>query len=43
VAAREAVATAATATTSMRTDSSAIDVPPLDPALRDYFDAGQPR
>lgn len=43
VAAREAVATAATATTSMRTDSAALDVPPLDPALRRYFDAGQPR
>lgn len=43
VAAREAVATAATATTSLRTDSSALDVPPLDPELLAYFDAGQPR
>src|SRR5690606_6660557 len=43
VAAREAVATAATATVSMRSDSSALAVPPLDPELRDYFDAGQPR
>lgn len=43
VAAREAVATAATATTSLRTDSSALDVPPLDPELRRYFDAAQPR
>ncbi|GAB2987175.1 Gfo/Idh/MocA family protein [Actinotalea caeni] len=43
VAAREAVATAATATASMRSDSSALAVPPLDPELRDYFDAGQPR
>jgi len=41
VAAREAVATGAVATTSMRTGSGALDVPELDPVLRAYFDSGQ--
>ena len=38
VAAREAVAAAATATRSLRTTSSALDVPPLAPELVRYFD-----
>ena len=41
VAAREAVAAGATATASLRSDSSARDVPPLDDRLREYFDRGQ--
>ena len=41
VAAREAVATGAVATTSMRSGSGALDVPELDPRLRAYFDGGQ--
>lgn len=41
VAAREAVAAGATATDSMRSDSSAREVPPLDPVLRRYFENGQ--
>ncbi|WP_147915371.1 Gfo/Idh/MocA family protein [Ruania zhangjianzhongii] len=43
VAAREAVATGAVATTSMRSGSGALDVPELDPRLRAYFDGGQVR
>ena len=43
VAAREAVATGAVATTSMRTGSGALDVPELDPRVRAYFDGGQVR
>lgn len=41
VAAREAVAAAVTATTSLRGDGSALTVPTLDPDLVGYFDAGQ--
>ncbi|WP_163541815.1 Gfo/Idh/MocA family protein [Occultella kanbiaonis] len=43
VAAREAVAAGATAAESMRADGGALPVPPLDPALRAYFEAGQRR
>lgn len=42
VAAREAVAAAALATESMRSDGSVRTIPPLDDELRRYFDAGQP-
>ena len=41
VAAREAVAAGILATESLRGDGSAIDVPPLDPELVDYFERGQ--
>jgi len=41
VAAREAVAAGATATDSMRCDSSAREVPRLAPALHHYFESGQ--
>ncbi len=41
VAAREAVAAAALAAVSLRSDGSSIDVPPLDPELVAYFDRGQ--
>ena len=41
VAAREAVATGAVATASMRSGSGALDVPALDPLLQAYFDGGQ--
>jgi len=41
VAAREAVAAGVTATESLRGDGSAKTVPPLDPALVAYFEAGQ--
>lgn len=41
VSAREAVATAVTATQSLRADSSALVVPALDAAVIDYFAAGQ--
>lgn len=42
VAARQAVAAALTATASLRSDSSALPIPPLEPSLVSYFDAGQP-
>lgn len=42
VAAREAVAAGVRATESLRGDGGARDVPPLDPALVAWFDAGQP-
>lgn len=41
VAAREAVAAGILATVSLRTDGSAIAVPPLDPDLVAYFERGQ--
>ncbi len=41
VAARQAVATALTATASLRGDSSALPIPPVDPNLVAYFGAGQ--
>jgi hypothetical protein len=41
VAARESVATGVTATESLRNGSIPLDVPTLDPALHDYFEAGQ--
>jgi predicted dehydrogenase len=41
VSARHAVAAAVTATRSLRGDSSALSVPPLDQALTAYFAAGQ--
>ena len=41
VAAREAVAAAVAATTSLRSGGSALQVPELDPDLVAYFDAGQ--
>ncbi|MET1005314.1 MAG: Gfo/Idh/MocA family oxidoreductase [Propionibacteriaceae bacterium] len=43
VAARQAVAAALTATESLRGTSSALDIPALDPAVVDYFAAGQHR
>ena len=42
VAARQAVATAALATESMRSGSTPQDIPQLDQQLIDYFEAGQP-
>ncbi|SDT38877.1 Gfo/Idh/MocA family protein [Microlunatus soli] len=42
IAARQAVAAAALATESMRDNNTPRDVPPLEPELIDYFDAGQP-
>jgi len=41
VSARQAVATAVMATQSLRGDSSALHIPPLDAALTAYFAAGQ--
>ena len=41
VAAREAVATGVTGARSIRTDGRLLEVPQLDPDLRDYFDSGQ--
>ena len=41
VAAREAVAAGILATASLRGDSSAIEIPPLDPELVAYFERGQ--
>jgi len=41
VAAREAVAAGASATTSLRTGGGAVDVPALDPALVAWFEGGQ--
>lgn len=41
IAAREAVAAGEAATHSMRTDSSARDIPPLASDLREYFEGGQ--
>ncbi|MFT4234676.1 MAG: Gfo/Idh/MocA family oxidoreductase [Microbacterium sp.] len=43
VAAREAVATGILATRSLRGDGCAHEIPPLDPDLVAYFEAGQPR
>ncbi|MFI6831946.1 Gfo/Idh/MocA family protein [Kribbella sp. NPDC050241] len=43
VAARAAVAAGYAATTSLRSDGTPIDVPPLDPTLVRYFDNGQTR
>lgn len=43
VAAREAVAAGATATHSLRHGSSALEVPPLRPEVRAYFERGQRR
>ncbi|MDX6321209.1 MAG: hypothetical protein QOF52_1067 [Propionibacteriaceae bacterium] len=42
VAARQAVATALTATASLRGDGSALPIPPVPTALVGYFEAGQP-
>lgn len=42
VAGRQAVATALVATRSLRGDGAALVVPPLDAAVRSYFDSGQP-
>jgi predicted dehydrogenase len=42
VAAREAVAAAVAATTSLRTDGSAVDVPPLPTVIAEYFATVQP-
>lgn len=42
VAAREAVAVAATGAESIRGTGELLEVPPLDPELIAYFDAGQP-
>jgi predicted dehydrogenase len=41
IAARAAVAAGYAATTSLRDNGTPIDVPPLDPALIEYFDNGQ--
>jgi hypothetical protein len=43
VAARNAVAAGVVATASIRGDGGALPVPPLDPELVAYFDAGQPQ
>ncbi|GAA1613933.1 Gfo/Idh/MocA family oxidoreductase [Kribbella sancticallisti] len=43
IAARAAVAAGYAATTSLRANGTPIDVPPLDPALIEYFDRGQIR
>jgi predicted dehydrogenase len=43
VAARAAVAAGYAATTSLRSNGTPIDIPPLDPALVTYFDNGQTR
>jgi predicted dehydrogenase len=43
VAARAAVAAGYAATTSLRSNGTPIDIPPLDPALVAYFDNGQTR
>lgn len=43
IAARQAVAAGCVATDSLRSDSSARPVPPLDPELIDYFKNGQQR
>jgi predicted dehydrogenase len=43
VAARAAVAAGYAATTSLRSNGTPIDVPPLDASLVDYFDRGQTR
>lgn len=43
VAARAAVAAGYAATTSLRSNGTPIDVPPLDQSLIDYFDRGQTR
>jgi predicted dehydrogenase len=43
IAARAAVAAGYAATTSLRANGAPIDVPPLDPALIEYFDQGQTR
>lgn len=42
VAAREAVAAAVAATTSLRSGSTPVDVPPLDPAIVRHFEQHQP-
>jgi hypothetical protein len=42
VAARQAVAAGLVATASIRGDGGLLPVPPLDPGLVAYFDAGQP-
>ncbi|MEU9647845.1 Gfo/Idh/MocA family oxidoreductase [Streptomyces sp. NPDC048110] len=42
VAAREAVAAAVAATTSLRSGSTPVDVPPLDPKIVRYFEEHQP-
>ncbi|MYR63323.1 gfo/Idh/MocA family oxidoreductase, partial [Streptomyces sp. SID625] len=42
VAAREAVAAAVAATTSLRSDGTPVDVPALDSAIVRYFDEHQP-
>jgi hypothetical protein len=42
VAARQAVAAGLVATASIRGDGRLLPVPPLDPGLVAYFDAGQP-
>ncbi len=41
VAARQAVAAGSLAAVSLRSDGSALEVPPLDPELAAYFDRGQ--
>jgi predicted dehydrogenase len=43
IAARAAVAAGYAATTSLRSNGTPIDIPPLDPALISYFDNGQSR
>ncbi|ADB30939.1 oxidoreductase domain protein [Kribbella flavida DSM 17836] len=43
IAARAAVAAGYAATTSLRSNGTPIDIPPLDPALVKYFDEGQSR
>ncbi|WP_020387172.1 Gfo/Idh/MocA family protein [Kribbella catacumbae] len=43
IAARAAVAAGYAATTSLRTNGTPIDIPPLPPAMTEYFDRGQTR